>query len=186
MIFKQTFSWNLWLILLGTFTCFLVWCESNNRKYQSMIDLPGFELTYNWNVKLESIPLKSDDKDEIIWLYQEVWDEIGYRDSLLIAKKYSRWMWINAFVQDNLDVLNTQWLTLSNLSKTQIRIEKYGEKINAVLVEYEVTEWFIEEVPILHFVQLFIPDWENIILLSFITENESSANSASNMFTNIK
>ena len=95
-------------------------------------------------------------------------------------------MWINAFVQDNIDVLDAQWMIISNVTKTQIWFENNWENISAVLVEYKVTEWFIEEIPILYFVQLFIPKWENVILMSFITENQLSANSASNMFKNIK
>ena len=186
MIFKGRNYLKLWLFLLGIFACFLVWCGDNNWKYQSMMNLYGFELVYNWNIKLESVPVKSDDLEEIIELYQEVWDDIEYRDSLLVAEKYSRWMWVNTFVQDNLDVLDAQWITISDITKNQIWFENNWENISAVLVEYKITEWFIEEIPILYFVQLFIPKWENIILMSYITENQLSANSASNMFKNIK
>ena len=185
MIFRRRNS--LLLILLWVFACCtLIWCKSGNWQYRSEIHISSFDLIYNWNIKLENVPVKVDDREEIIGLYQEVWDNVEYRDSLLVAQKYSRWMWINAFVEDNLDILYAQWLLLSDIQKTQIWFEKIWEKMNAVLVEYKITEWFIEEIPILYVSELFVPDWENVILLSFISENQSSSVAASNMFKNIK
>jgi len=186
MIFWWNSSLKLWLLLLSVFTCFLVWCGSNSWKYQSIVNVYDYQLTYNGNIELEDVPVKTDDLEEIIKLYQEVWDNVEYRDSLLVAEKYNKWMWINAFVQDNIDILYTQWLTLSDIKKTQIWFNKNWENRNAVLVEYKITEWFIEEIPILYISQLFIPDANNVILLSFITESSSSATAASNMFKNIK
>ena len=101
-------------------------------------------------------------------LYQEVWDNSEYRDSLLIAEKHAQWLWANAFAVDNLDTLENQWLSLSNIKKTQIRLEKYWEEINAVLVEYEITQWLINEIPVLYVSQLFVPNGETMVLMSFI------------------
>ena len=123
--------------------------------------------------------------DEIIDLYQEVWND-WYRDSLLIAEKYSYWLWANAFSQDNIDTLKNQWLTLSDIKKTQIWLEKDWKKINAVLVEYKITSWLVEDIPLLYVSQLFIPNNKNMLLMSFITENKSSRSSISDMFKNIK
>lgn len=145
-----------------------------------------FELEYNGEVKLERVALMKDDMDEIIDLYQEVWNESEYKDSLLVAEKYAQWLWANAFTQDNLDTLKNQWLSLTNIEKTQIWVEIEGEKTNAVLVEYEITEGFISDIPLLYVSQLFIPNDENMILMSFITEDQSSHLSASKMFKNIK
>jgi len=157
----------------------------NTYKTQ-LINIPGYVLEYRWNIEFENLWLKDDDREEIIGLYQEVWDNIVYRDSLLIAEKYREWMWINAFVQDNLNILEDQWLTLSNVKKTQIWIINGQELKNAVLLEYEITQWFIEEIPVLYMAQLFIPDGEGVILVSFSSEELSSRNAASNMFKNIK
>ena len=147
-----------------------------------------FTLNYDGNINLERVWLKTDDMDEIIDLYQEVWDEddVWYRDSLLIAEKYAQWLWTNAFAQRNLDTLNDQWLTLSEVEKTQIRIEKNWKKINATLVEYRITEWLIDKIPLLYVSQLFVPDDNNMILMSYITEDKYSYLSASKMFKNIK
>ena len=129
---------------------------------------------------------ETDDLSEIVDLYQEEWDDILYRDSLLIAQKYSQWLWINTFAQENLDVLEDQWLVLSNIDKKQIIIEKEWEKVNIVLVEYEIIEWLIPEIPRLYLSQLFIPEWGNVWLVSFITENLSSRNIVSKAFQRIK
>jgi hypothetical protein len=177
----RTFS----IILLFSLSFLLIWCWSSWGDSFSINEY-GFELNYDWKVKLEKIQLKADDMEEIIDLFQEVGEDLVYRDSLLIAEKYSQWLWTNAFTQDNLDALEDQWLTLSNIEKTQIWFEKNWEKINAVLVEYEITKWLINDIPLLYVSQLFVPNEENIVLMSFITEDKSSRLSASRMFKNIK
>lgn len=164
--------------------CWNSWTWTWSEKFS--VNLYWFDLEYNGNVNLERVQLKADDLNEIVDLYQEVWDDSEYKDSLLVAEKYAQWLWPNAFAQDNLDTLKNQWLTLSNVQKTQIWLERYGEKINAVLVEYEITKWLINEIPLLYISQLFIPDENSMILMSFITENQSSHLSASSMFKNIK
>jgi len=164
----------------------LVWCGGWSNKNELAFNVWDFELEYAWTAKLSKVALKTDDLGEIVDLYQEEWDDISYRDSLLIAQKYSQWLWINTFAQENLDVLEDQWLVLSNINKKQIITEREGEKINVVLVEYEIVEWLIPEIPRLYLSQLFIPDWSNVWLVSFITENLSSRNNVSRLFQRIK
>ena len=168
--------------------CFLlVWCGNSwSGKNTLYIDAWGVALDYAWNVKLSKVNLKTDDLDEIIDLYQEVWDDVWYRDSLLIAKKYYQWLWINAYVQENLDVLEDHELVLSNINKKQIALQINWKETNAVLVEYEIVEWFVEEIPRLYISQLFIPDWNMVLLMSFITENSSSRNNMSKAFKQVK
>ena len=167
--------------------CFLlVWCWNNWNNNELVVNVGGYILEYEWNVWLSKVALKTDDLSEIVDLYQEEWEDVWYRDSLLIAQRYSQWLWINAFVEWNLDVLEDHELTLSNIKKKQIFLEKEWKEINAVLVEYEITEWFIEEVPKLYFSQLFIPEWTNVWLISFITENSSSRNNMSKAFKQMK
>jgi hypothetical protein len=128
--------------MFSVLACFLlVWCGDLGNKNKLVLNVWNFELDYVWNVKLSRVALKTDDLSDVIDLYQEEWDDIWYRDSLLIAKSYSQRLWINAFAQQNLDVLEDQWLVLSNVSKDQISIECEWDKINAVLVEYEIIEW---------------------------------------------
>ena len=76
-----------------------------------------------------------DDLDEIIDLYQEVWDNVWYRDSLLVAGKYAQWLWVNAFAQSNLNTLYDYDLTIENIQKTQINIKDKNQNTNAVLLE---------------------------------------------------
>lgn len=176
--------WTIfWLI-----SCFcLTWCWSSDTWNGNLsLNIHWFDLKYDGKVNLERVQLKTDDLEEIIDLYQEIWNNSEYKDSLLIAEKYAQWLWANAFAQDNLDTLENQWLALSNIKKTQIWLEKYGERINAVLVEYEITEWLIEKIPLLYVSDLFVPNGENMILMSFITEDLSSRSSVSNMFKNIR
>lgn len=176
----------LWFMFCFLFSCLLAWCW-NTWSWDSLsLDVYWFELVYNGKINLEKVALMEDDMDEIVDLYQEVWNDSEYKDSLLIAEKYAQWLWANAFAQDNLDTLENQWLTLWDIEKTQIWVEMYWEKVNAVLVEYEITEWFIKGIPLLYVCQLFVPNDENMILMSFITEDKSSHLSASNMFKNIK
>ena len=130
--------------------------------------------------------MNNDDLDEIIDLYEEVWENLKYKDSLLIAEKYSHWLWINAFIQQNLDVLEDYDLTINNLRKTQIQFKNDNKKYSSVLVEYEISEWFIPEVPLLYISQLFIAKWDNILLISFTTEDSSSRNNMSNSLKKIK
>lgn len=177
----------LWVTVCILVSCLLAGCWSSWSWDNNLtLDVYWFELEYNGKVKLENVALKKDDMDEIIDLYQEVWNGSEYKDSLLIAEKYAQGLWANAFSQDNLDTLKNQWLNLADVKKTQIWMELYGEKVNAVLVEYKITEWFIDDIPLLYINQLFIPNEENMILMSFITEDPSSHLSASNMFKNIK
>ena len=150
-----------------------------------VVNVGSFELEYAWNVKLSKVPLKTDDLGEIIDLYQEEWDDVWYRDSLLIAQKYSQ-LGVNAFAQENLDTLEDNNLTLSNINKKQILFEKDWKDVNAVLLEYEITEWFVEEIPKLYISQLFVPEWSMMLLMSFITENQSSRNNMSNVFKQIR
>lgn len=168
--------------------CFsLSWCWSSWMwSSDSSVNVYWFRLEHDKNINLEKVSLRTDDLDEIIDLYQEVWDNSEYRDSLLIAEKFAQWLWANAFAQDNLDMLQEQWLTLSNIQKTQISLNRYGEKLNAVLVEYTITEWLISDLPMLYVSQLFIPKDNDVILMSFITEEKSSHLSALDMFKNIK
>lgn len=173
------------VIILPVFIL-LAWCWNTwiggNR---FVVNIDWYSLVYNWSVNLWKVALKNDDLDEIIDLYQEIWDNVWYRDSLLIAEKYNQWLWINAFSQDNLDTLEEYWLILSDINKTQIKLRKKSKNINAVLVEYKITSWFIDEIPLLYVSQLFIPKDHNVELLSFITEDSSSHSSAVNMFKNI-
>ncbi len=173
------------LCVLCTFL--LVWCGNAwNGKNEFVIDVWWFVLNYAWDVKLSKVNLKIDDLAEIIGLYQEVWDGVWYKDSLLIARKYHQWLWINAFVQENLDVLEGHELVLSNIDKEQIIFQIDWKEKNAVLVEYEIVEWFVEEIPSLYISQLFIPDWNMVLLMSFITESLSSHNSMSKAFKEIQ
>lgn len=174
--------------MFGLSVSFLLsWCWGSwTWNAYSSVNIYWFNLEYSKNINLEKVPLRTDDLDEIIDLYQEVWDNSEYRDSLLIAEKYAQWLWANAFAQENLDMLEEQWLTLSDIKKTQIALNKYGEKINAVLVEYTITKWLINDLPLLYVSQLFIPKDNDMVLMSFITENKSSHLSALEMFKNIK
>ena len=54
-----------------------------------------------------------------------------------------------------------------------------------MLVEYKIVEWLIPEVPNLYVSELFAPSDSNVILFSFITENQSVHKAAGNMFKNI-
>ena len=177
----------LWIVF-GIFACFpLSWCwNSWSGDDIFSINEHWFNLNYNGNIKFERLQLKTNDLDEIIDLYQEAWDDLKYRDSLLFAEKYSQWLWANAFAQGNLDNLVAQWLTISGIKKIQISLKKYWENINMVLVEYEISKWLINDIPLLYVSQLFVPQGENILLMSFITEDKSSRSSVSNMFKNIK
>ncbi len=183
---------NQWKISLKKFgiiislliSFFLVGCkevvDTNN-----IIEAGEYLLEY-WNkIKLEKISLWTDDMEEITQLYQEVWETSKYKDSLLIAEKYAKWLWMNAFAQENLDTLEIQWLKLDNIKKTQITLIKNRKKLNAVLVEYKIVEWLIPEVPNLYVSELFAPSDSNVILFSFITENQSVHKAAGNMFKNI-
>ena len=186
MLFIQK-NIRLLTALFISLICFtLAWCWSSwSSENEFNINIAWYTLAYDWNVDLWKVALKTDDLDEIIDLYQENWEDIWYRDSLLIADKFNQWLWINAFAQDNLDTLEEKWLTLSDIKKTQIKLKKYSEDINAVLIDYKITKWFIDKVPLLYVSQLFIPDNHNVILISFITEDSSSHSSAVNMLKNI-
>ena len=164
----------------------LVWCHKTGGSWdETVIYVKWYEFEYKWNIKFQSVPLKIDDSDDIIALYQEEWEDLVYRDSLLVAEKYANWVWANVFIKDNLEILEKQWLNLSNISKKQIWLNKKWENINAVLLEYEITEWLISEIPLLYVSHLFIPDENSMVMLSYITESMSSRSSASNMFKNI-
>ena len=173
-------------IILPCFFVLLAWCWSSWSDEKSKLNISDFVLECEWNVELEKVPLNNDDLDEIIDLYEEVWDNLKYRDSLLVAQKFSKWLWINAFVQENLDVLEDYDLTVSNIHKTQIQIKKDDKKLNSVLVDYEISEWFIPDIPLLYISQLFILSWDNVLLFSFTTEDSWSRNNMSNSFKNIK
>ena len=177
----------LWIFIVIVCCLSLIWCWNSWTWDNSLsLNIYWFELLYSGKIELEKVPLKADDLDEISDLYQEVWNNTEYRDSLLIAERHAQWLWANAFVEDNLDTLENQWLSLSNIKKTQIRFEKQWEKINSVLVEYEITKWLIDEIPLLYVSQLFIPSGESMVLISFISEDQSSRLNVSNMFKNIK
>ena len=81
--------------------CFLVclcaciitaWCENSINSNSLSISVSDYIFEYNGNTKLEQISLKSDEDKEIIALYQEAWENVWYRDSLLIAEKYAQIM----------------------------------------------------------------------------------------------
>ena len=181
--------WKIRLILfwsaISLFAClFLAWCW-NSSSETSQITVGWFNLVYKGKIKLEKIPLTTDDLDEIIDLYQEVWEETGFKDSLLIAENYSQWLGINAFAQDNLDILKERWLSLSKVNKFQIPLKDSGKNVNAVLVEYEIISWLLEELPVLYVSQLFVPNDNDVVLMSFITEDKRSRSDASTMFKNL-
>ena len=175
-----------WLIFCILACFFLVWCGGWGNKNELVLNVWNFELEYAWNVKLSKVALKTDDLDEIVDLYQEEWDVVVYRDSLLIAKRYSQWLGIGAFVQGNLDSLEENGLTLSNINKKWVQIDKDDKKIDSVLVEYQISEWLIDELPVLFLCQLFIPDWNEVWLLSFISDDLSTHESMLSTFKHIK
>ena len=104
---------KLSVIVFGTFICFILsWCWKNwSSKNQTTIDMLWYSLAYDGN-QLEKVNINNDDPEEILELYQEVWEDSEFRDSLLIAEKYSRWMWVFAFAQDNLQALKDQELKI--------------------------------------------------------------------------
>ncbi len=164
----------------------LVWCQVGNGSWgEVLISVKWYELKYSWNIGFQNVPLKVDDSEDIIALYQEEWNDLAYRDSLLIAEEYVNWVWANVFIKDNLEILEKQWLVLSNINKKQIWFKKGWENVSAVLLEYEIMEWLIPEIPLLYVSQLFIPGDDNMLMLSYITENSSSRNSVSTVFINI-
>jgi hypothetical protein len=174
----------LWILLILFISFLLVWCGSDENN-KTVIYIPWYQFDYNWNIGFQKLPLRTDDSSDIISIYQEEWENLTFRDSLLVAEKYSNWVWVNAFVQNNLEYMEWQWLTISNINKKQIWLKKKGENIYAVLVEYEITEWLISEIPSLYVSQLFIPDDNSVIMMSYITESSSSRSYASDMFKNI-
>lgn len=178
---------KIWIFTLRGLLFFVVWC-GNTSSVDSELDISVFDfsLTYNGNVNLEKVYLNDTDLSEILELYQETWSKVEYKDSLLIAQKYDQWLWINSFVQHNLDTLEVQWLLLDNIKKYQILLNKDWKEVNSVLVEYEILEWFISTVPVLYMSQLFIPENNWVILISYMTENSSARSYASKMFKNIK
>ena len=179
---------KIWIFALGLLCLLSMWCGNKSSNVNNEIELfvSGFSVKYDGNVKLEKVYLNDSDLSEIIELYQETWSKIDYKDSLLVAEKYDQWLWVNAFVQQNLDSLEVQGLSLDNIKKTQIWINKKWNKIGGVLVEYEITKWFISSVPLLYMSQLFIPGNDSIILFSYMTESSSAHSYASNMLKNVK
>lgn len=177
---------KIWLLCCLCVYGIITWCEAPWNNDSLVIGVSDFMLTYNGNVKLEQLNLKSDERDEIIALYQEAGDNVEYRDSLLIAEKYAQWLWVNAFAQSNLNTLYDYDLTIENIQKTQINIKDKNQNTNAVLLEYDITEWFIESIPVLYISQLFIEHDANVVFASYITESKQSRDYASNMFKNIK
>lgn len=183
---KKIWNKKILCVMITSLSCFLLfWCWKSNTNNISINEW-WIELQYRWNIQLEKINLNDDDLDEIIWLYQETGDSKWYIDSLLIAEKYAKWVWINTFAQENLDTLTNQWLTLSSIKKSQIWIKMNDWKVNSVLVEYEITSGFVENIPLIYLSQLFVPKWENVLLYSYITEDKSARDKASSMFKNIK
>ena len=179
---SKSFIFILWIL-----TCFfLTWCWEMSGEYNYPLSFYWFILDYNWDVDIESVPLKKDDIKAISELYKEVWDDDSYKDSLLVAKTNSKWLGANVFSRENLETLEEQWLTIENVDRTQVSFKKSWERVNAVLAEYEIVEWLVTEVPRLYVSQLFVPKGNDIILMSYITEDKYSRTSASNMFKNIK
>ena len=177
----------MYMALLTLNLVLIFWCGSKSNNQNTLyMSKNWINLEYNSRLPLENVELNKDDLPEIIWLYQETWENIWYKDSLLIAEKYALWMWVNAFAQKNLDWLEHQWLSLSDINKNQIWIRSNSWDINGVLIEYNIISWFNEVVPILYLSQLFIPYWENVILYSYVTEDKNSRANASNMFKSIK
>jgi len=172
--------------MISLIVCFFLAGCGDSASTNNIIEAWWYSLEYGNKIKLEKISLSSDDMEEITQLYQEVWEATSYKDSLLIAEKYARWLWMNAFAQENLDTLETQWLKLDNIKKTQISLIKNRNKLNAVLVEYEIIEWLVPEVPVLYVSELFVPSNANVLFFSFITESQSVHKAASNMFKSIK
>lgn len=178
---------KLWIFVLGLLCFLIVWCgKSSSSSNQIDLSVWDFSVGYEGKVKLEKVYLNNSDLSEILELYQETWNNTDYSDSLLVAEKYDQWLWINAFVQQNLDTLEVQWLSIDNVKKTQIWINKKWKILNSVLVEYEITKWFISTVPRLYMSQLFIPQSDSVVLFSYMTENSSARSYASNMLKNIK
>ena len=163
----------------------LSWCWSSLDSEWLAIDISGFNLQYNWSVKLKKVYLKNDDLDEITDLYEEVWDNLEYRDSLLVAERYWQWLWINGFAQDNLDTLEDHWLVLWEIKKTQIKIKKDNKKFDSVLVDYKISEWLIEDIPVIYVSQLFVPQWTTVLLISYISEDMSARDNMSKAFKNL-
>ena len=180
-------EWRLWIFILWVLCFLLVWCgKTSSVSNQIDLSVSNFSVKYDGKVKLEKVYLKDTDLSEILQLYQETWNNVGYKDSLLVAEKYDQWLWVNAFVQQNLDTLEVQWLSIDNVKKNQIWINKNWKTINGVLVEYEITKWFISTVPVLYMSQLFIPENNGMIMFSYMTENSSARSYASNMLKNVK
>lgn len=178
----------LWLILWLLVSFLLSWCWWNSWTWKVGFseNVYWYDLNYNGKTNLERVWLRNDDLEEIVDLFQEVWDDVWYRDSLLVAEKHAQWLWVNAFAQDNLDTLQEQWLTLLNIQKTQVWLKSKGKKVNGVLVEFEITQWLVSEIPLLYVSELFIPRGDDILLMSFITESHVSHLSALDMFKNIE
>lgn len=177
---------NLVFLLCIIVSFSLVWCKNGNKSWgEVVLSVKWYEFKYNWNVEFQELPLKVDDNDDIMALYQEKWNDLAYRDSLLIAERYANWVWANVFIKDNLEILEKQWLVLSNINKKQLWFKKGWENISAVLLEYEITKWLVPEIPLLYISQLFIPEEDSMLMLSYITENLSSRKFVSDMFKNI-
>ena len=182
---REFFKWKILSILLIIFFCTILnWCWSNEWvDSTSYIWIKDYNLYYHGNIDLTKVLLKNDDLKEILGLYQEAGDNVWFRDSLLIAEKYNQWLWANAFADDNINTLKDQWLTVSDINKTQITLPK---NVNAVMVEYKITEWLISDIPMLYISQLFIPDWNAILLASYITESSKAHSYAKQMLINVQ
>jgi len=164
----------------------IVWCQKITDTWDDIfISVKWYNLKYAWGLMFQNVPLKVDDNEDIIALYQEVWEDLVYRDSLLVAEEYANWVWANVFIKDNIKILERQWLMLSNINKKQIWFRKGWENVSAVLLEYEIAWWLISEFPLLYVSQLFVPEENSMLMLSYITENLSSRKSVSDMFKNI-
>lgn len=177
----------VWFLSVCFMSFLLAWCgKSIGGSGEIALSVSDFSIEYDSKIKLEKVYLNESDTVEVSELYQETWSNVWYKDSLLIAEKYDLWLWVNTFVQQNLDTLEAQWLTLENINKKQLLVNKKWNDIICVLVEYEITKWFISDVPVLYMSQLFVPWNDSIIMFSYMTESSSARWYASSMFKNVK
>lgn len=172
-------------ILYG-FILFLAWCGSSATNTSEIkINSEWFTFDYKWNIDLEKILVQNNDPSDIIDIYQEAKESTPYKDSLIIAKWFNQWNWINLFIQDNLDTLEIQWLSIENIKRKQISITKNKKTYKAVLVEYDIIKWFIDSVPKLYISQLFIDIEPSFLIYSYTTESATQRSSISKSLKDI-
>lgn len=169
-------------LLLVLFCCSMLAGCWNSSTTTTTLEIDSYLLKYQGETSLKEQRWYIN--TEALAVYEEE-DQGGYKDSLIVVKKFDQGKGVASFSKEAIDTLTVQGLEVEDVSQEIFRLPKQEKERFACIYSYKISSGFIPEVPQLYMTQLFVEEENSIVIFSHSTDTSSEQDSIIQSFKTI-